>query len=157
LFNGDTYNKLRVIGTSSGTYSLYIDRTVNGVTTVVSAVNIPTNSGTIHEYSLDWSKIVQGDSGVTVKIDETGDGIFERSFKTGATVQSQNFNESGDKITVCHVPGGDISKSNMIIVGRSALKAHLAHGDTEGPCPASTTSKLNKVEKSKNQPANKTK
>lgn len=33
-----------------------------------------------------------------------------------------------DKVTICH-------KGQTISVSRCALKGHLGHGDTEGPCP----------------------
>ncbi len=39
------------------------------------------------------------------------------------------------KVTVCHVPGGDETKRHSLTISRSALKAHLGHGDTEGACP----------------------
>ena len=54
--------------------------------------------------------------------------------------QNQNDNsEEGDggsdKQTICHVTGGKHSTSNTITVAASAVPAHLAHGDTLGPCP----------------------
>jgi len=39
----------------------------------------------------------------------------------------------GDKATVCHKPNG--KNPHTITISRSALGAHLAHGDTLGPCP----------------------
>jgi hypothetical protein len=40
-----------------------------------------------------------------------------------------------DKVTVCHVPPGNPGNAHTITISRSALPAHLAHGDTEGACP----------------------
>jgi hypothetical protein len=37
-----------------------------------------------------------------------------------------------DKVTLCHVAG---KKVHTINVGAAAVPAHLAHGDTLGPCP----------------------
>jgi hypothetical protein len=38
--------------------------------------------------------------------------------------------------TICHIPPGNPNASHTIVVGSdSAVAAHLAHGDTEGPCP----------------------
>jgi hypothetical protein len=39
-----------------------------------------------------------------------------------------------EKITICHIPNGDPSKAHDITVGASAVSAHVAHGDTFGPC-----------------------
>lgn len=40
----------------------------------------------------------------------------------------------GEKIKVCHIPGGDRGKANTIEIGRDALDSHLVHGDYEGEC-----------------------
>jgi hypothetical protein len=37
--------------------------------------------------------------------------------------------------TLCHIPPGNPNASHTITVGEPAVEAHLAHGDTEGPCP----------------------
>jgi hypothetical protein len=36
---------------------------------------------------------------------------------------------------ICHYPPGNITAYHTLTVGASALKAHLNHGDTVGPCP----------------------
>ncbi|MFQ6084406.1 MAG: DUF5667 domain-containing protein, partial [Candidatus Aminicenantia bacterium] len=38
------------------------------------------------------------------------------------------------KITICHIPPGSPDNPQTIRVGRASAKAHLAHGDTIGPC-----------------------
>ncbi|OGH58620.1 MAG: hypothetical protein A2725_02890 [Candidatus Magasanikbacteria bacterium RIFCSPHIGHO2_01_FULL_33_34] len=38
------------------------------------------------------------------------------------------------KVRVCHIPPGNISNKHTISVSRSALNAHLSHGDNEGEC-----------------------
>jgi hypothetical protein len=38
-----------------------------------------------------------------------------------------------DKVTICHKPNS--KNPHTITISRSALKAHLGHGDTLGPCP----------------------
>ena len=40
-----------------------------------------------------------------------------------------------DKVLICHYPPGNRDKPVTISVSPSAVPAHLAHGDTEGPCP----------------------
>ena len=45
------------------------------------------------------------------------------------------FGEGGtDKITICHIPSGNPDNKHTINISESALKAHLKHGDTIGPC-----------------------
>lgn len=39
-------------------------------------------------------------------------------------------------IAICHVPPGNPDNAHTIVVNESALDAHLAHGDSEGPCGA---------------------
>ena len=38
------------------------------------------------------------------------------------------------KVTICHIPPGDPSDFETLEVSQNALPAHLAHGDTLGPC-----------------------
>ncbi len=38
------------------------------------------------------------------------------------------------KALVCHVPPGNHGEAHTICVGKSAVKAHLAHGDSAGAC-----------------------
>ncbi len=51
------------------------------------------------------------------------------------TVAAQGKNE---KVTICHIPPGNPANAHTITVSVNALDAHLAHGDTQGPCPATS-------------------
>jgi hypothetical protein len=42
--------------------------------------------------------------------------------------------DRGNKVTICHIPPGNPAAAHTITVGASAVKAHLAHGDTLGAC-----------------------
>ncbi len=50
-------------------------------------------------------------------------------------VAAQGKNE---KVTICHIPPGNPANAHTITVSANALDAHLAHGDTQGPCPTTT-------------------
>lgn len=39
-----------------------------------------------------------------------------------------------NKVVICHIPGGNVKFAVTLKVGRSAVKAHLAHGDYLGEC-----------------------
>jgi LPXTG-motif cell wall-anchored protein len=40
-----------------------------------------------------------------------------------------------DKVVICHIPPGNPDNAHTIVVSENAVPAHLAHGDTLGPCP----------------------
>lgn len=40
-----------------------------------------------------------------------------------------------EKVLICHIPPGRPENPQTISVSVNAVPAHLAHGDTEGPCP----------------------
>jgi hypothetical protein len=57
----------------------------------------------------------------------------------GSTAFAASSNEYeyqyGKKITICHHTGSKKHPTETITVSENALRAHLAHGDTLGPCP----------------------
>jgi hypothetical protein len=40
----------------------------------------------------------------------------------------------GNTVTICHHTGLDTNPTVTITIAQAALDAHLAHGDTVGPC-----------------------
>lgn len=42
--------------------------------------------------------------------------------------------QRSSKVTLCHIPPGNPGNAHTIRVSRNAVRAHLAHGDTLGPC-----------------------
>jgi hypothetical protein len=44
-------------------------------------------------------------------------------------------NQYQEKVLICHIPPGNPENAHTISVAAAAVPAHLAHGDTLGPCP----------------------
>lgn len=55
--------------------------------------------------------------------------------KAKDAAQSAAADQYVGKVTICHHTGSPNHPFVTITISRNALKAHLAHGDTEGPCP----------------------
>ncbi len=67
-------------------------------------------------------------------VDENGEGTIGRIVVVyPADVLPQS---TGGKVVICHYPPGNSGNRHTIEVGQAALSAHLAHGDTQGPCPS---------------------
>ncbi|KAA3609446.1 MAG: hypothetical protein DWQ01_08925 [Planctomycetota bacterium] len=59
--------------------------------------------------------------------------------------------EDGDWVVICHRPPGNPKAAKTMRIPRSALKAHLDHGDTLGPCEESEESDSKGSGKGKDQ------
>ena len=56
-----------------------------------------------------------------------------------------------EKVTICHRTGSQKNPAVTIRVSRNALRAHLRHGDTMGPCAGQSFIICHKNQKSKAQ------
>src|SRR3989344_4703745 len=141
LFSPGSSNFYKVAGKADGTYSFSVLYTSSlGVFRVIAA-GIHTKLGQIDTYSFDWDNIASGGNGVTVKIDTNGDGIPERTIvqNNEITASELGYGSNGndgikDKVNICHKPPGNPGNAHTITIGASAIKAHIAHGDTVGKC-----------------------
>ena len=50
------------------------------------------------------------------------------------SINSEDTLNVTDPVTICHIPPGNTLNTRTLRINRSALKAHLAHGDSEGTC-----------------------
>lgn len=71
------------------TYSLEATFIEDEEATTFIATNIPITTGAIHQYTIDWVTLSQGEKGVTVQMDSDGDGTFEETINTGATFTAE--------------------------------------------------------------------
>ena len=79
--------KYQVVGTNDGEYGLSISSKVDNNQIFFNATGIRTASNKIHEYTVDWGELSKGEDGVTIKLDETGNGTFETTIQTNTTWQ----------------------------------------------------------------------
>jgi hypothetical protein len=63
------------------------------------------------------------------------DDVFAQEIKLQDEVDADVTAAGGGKVTICHIPPGNPGNAKTITVGADAVNAHLAHGDTLGPCP----------------------
>lgn len=69
------------------------------------------------------------------KVEESTDVLaYEVIIQNTDIIQPGTQPSGEEKISICHVPGGNLSKGKTITINASAWPAHEAHGDTEGPC-----------------------
>jgi YVTN family beta-propeller protein len=86
----DNYH-YEVSGTGEGTYGLIITSIEDGEATTFTATDIPTTSGAVHQYTIDWEALAQGKAGVTVQVDANGDGRFEVTFTSDGELTGDEF------------------------------------------------------------------
>ncbi|PTL77094.1 hypothetical protein [Vitiosangium sp. GDMCC 1.1324] len=85
-----------------------------------------------------WVALVGGCGGTQVPEEGDnsnlqGDNLNAGDSQDGTPAGNTAPDENG-KVTVCHIPPGNPARAHTLIVGQPAVKAHLKHGDTLGPC-----------------------
>ena len=77
--------------------------------------------------------LIAGGFGLTQLAYSTGSGTDKKvDDKKG---QSAKQNEDDDeKIEICHIPPGNHGNAHTIVISKSALQAHLSHGDHDDEC-----------------------
>jgi parallel beta-helix repeat protein len=80
-----------VAGTGLGNYSLEIALVGTGICTIFVAYDIPTSLEERHKYVIDWAALALGEEGVTVQVDSDGDGAYEHTSFSDATLTGDEF------------------------------------------------------------------
>jgi len=75
-----------VAGIEDGEYELVLTYALDDAVTLFTALSIPITQGALHEYTVDWDALARGEEGVTLQIDNDGDGTFERTIHAGSTL-----------------------------------------------------------------------
>jgi parallel beta-helix repeat protein len=90
FFQSDSY-RYEVVGIEEGTYGLDIASIEDGEATTFAATGIPTAPESVHQYTIDWDTLSQGEEGVTLQIDSDGDGEFEDTFTSDEELTGDEF------------------------------------------------------------------
>ncbi|MBL6982004.1 MAG: SBBP repeat-containing protein [Anaerolineales bacterium] len=90
LFPTNSY-RYQVIGLEDGNYGLTINYTQDNETTTFRAVDISITTNAIHQYTVDWKSLAEGEKGIAVQIDSDGDGIFEETINTSEYLSEDEF------------------------------------------------------------------
>ena len=80
-----------ILGKDEGFYGLSIASPFDEEIIIFNASNIPTSTGIIHQYIIDWNALSQGEEGVTLQIDNDGDGTFERTITSDDELTQDEF------------------------------------------------------------------
>jgi len=83
--------RYEVAGTEDGSYGLVVASAEDEEVTTFVATDIPISTNAIHQYTIDWVALSQGEEGVTVKVDSDGDGVFELTFTTDSELTQDEF------------------------------------------------------------------
>lgn len=99
-------------------------------TPVITPANNNTNTTTPPK---DTSTNDKKESSQDTKKDDSVKKDTDQKKDTSAPVDSI---AEKDQVTICHVPPGNEGSKHTLVISRSALQAHLAHGDVLGECGA---------------------
>ncbi len=113
VFGTDPSYRYVVVGASEGAYGVVLSRAYEDRLVQVEGRGISTKAGAVHEYTVDWESLARGEKGVTVKIDQDGDGVFEKTILVGSEFTGDELEHT---ITATAGPGGAIAPSGSVAV-----------------------------------------
>jgi outer membrane protein assembly factor BamB len=89
--------RYELVGTGEGPYGLTVARGLDQQVSTFVASNIPTSLGAIHQYTIGWDAVNQGEKGVTLDIDSNGDGTVDKSLAAGNELTHDEFMSATSK------------------------------------------------------------
>ena len=84
-------NRYETVGMDEGTYGLEVTSVKDGDPATFTATDIPTAPGAVHQYTIDWDALSQGEDGATIRVDGDGDGEFEDTFTSDEELTQDEF------------------------------------------------------------------
>jgi hypothetical protein len=86
-----------VVGTGEGKYGLTVTWQNSEGSREFTALGISTSAKTVHEYTVDWEALSNGEEGVVVRIDSQGNGKYERRVVASAGLTQMDFEPVANK------------------------------------------------------------
>ncbi len=102
LYDIEDIYTFRAEGIADGVYNLEIALLGQEANTTFFAVNVPTTASTTHQYSVDWEALEWGGDGVTLQIDEDGDGVFEQTVTADSELTQDEFILQTETVVNCN-------------------------------------------------------
>lgn len=81
----------QVVGTGEGSYGVTVTKVTEEESTTFTATDIATSANAVHEYTIDWDALSEGEKGVTVEIDSDGDGTFEKTITADSDLTQDEY------------------------------------------------------------------
>jgi parallel beta-helix repeat protein len=163
IMNPTNAYRYEVVGTNTGVYGLNVALLQNAEVNTFAATNIPTSTGAIHQYTIDWDALSREEEGVAVRMDSDGDGEFERTFTADSELTYDEFMLQTAPPAPAPTPGGVVflpTISNLTITPAEGTVAEVRKGEIftiavevenkgDGPGSYTVTLKVNEVVKEK--------
>ncbi|MCK4731542.1 MAG: right-handed parallel beta-helix repeat-containing protein [Methanophagales archaeon] len=91
IFDPSDSYRYEISGTDEGSYGLDITSVEDGEAATFTATDIPTSVNAIHQYTINWETVSEGEEGATVQVDSDGDGVFEYTFTADGELTYDEF------------------------------------------------------------------
>jgi hypothetical protein len=105
-----------VEGIGEGSYGLQITSTTRDGTRAFTAVEIATAPRAVHTYAINWEMLENGEKGVTLHLDEDGDGVSEEQIAFGSHLTAEEFLKHSSTRT-CHDTGWLLPTAVLVVLG----------------------------------------
>jgi len=105
--------RYEIAGVGEGTYGLDIASIEDDEATSFIATDIPVASGAVHHYTIDWDALAWEEQGVTVQVDEDGDGTIDYTLTAGSALTGDEFVPSIQyDLSISSNAGGSVTTPN---------------------------------------------
>jgi len=120
IFSPSGSYRYELVGTEEGSYGLEINSVEDGEVTNFTAIDIPILSHGIHQYTIDWDALSEGEEGVTIQIDSDGDGEFDWTGTSGKEFTPENIDTTPPTGSILINSDADYTNSRSVTLNLEA-------------------------------------
>jgi len=80
-----------IVGVKNETYGLGIIYANGSIINDFTVINVPITTGSVHQFTINWSTLARGEEGVTVRVDSDADGVFELTFTSDSELTQSEY------------------------------------------------------------------